>query len=347
MARISVVMATYRGTRFLRKQLQGISDQVRPPDEMVICDDDSGDGTIDLAYEFAQRAPFPVLVTRNAVRSGSNEAFNHALGLARGDLIALADQDDVWKPDKLALLEAALERRPEAAMAYCDVQLIDEAGAPAGFLGTNTWRVDPRVDEVEGRDALDFLLARPQACGMSTLFRRQILELALPLTRGGGPEQTLILPPFIHDRWLSLVAGAQGGVVCVNRALVSYRRHPGQQTAERQRRTLLAELRGRTRTSASVTSAGIRRPPEARRDARLNGAPRLEDLRDRLLRLDSPELTSRAMTLVEERLDVIRTRSALPGPRHKRIRPVWRLLRSGLYRRHSRGVLSALADTIR
>ena len=340
-------MATYRGTRFLPEQFQAISAQSRLPDEMVICDDSSGDGTLGMAFEFALSAPFPVLVTRNPVRTGSNGAFNHALGLARGDLIALADQDDTWKPGKLARLEAALDAHPDAALAFSDVELMDEAGHPAGFLGTNTWRVDPRVEEVDGTRALDFLLGRPQACGMSTLFRRSVLEVALPLTSGGGPSQSLILPPFIHDRWISLVAGARGGVVAVNEALVQQRVHPQQQTAAPTTAPPLRRLSEMTRRSLAHASTTAARPPGVSREALLAGAPRLEDLRDRLLRLDSPALTRPAMALVEERLELIRTRSSLPGSRRRRLRPVWHLLRTGIYRRHSRGVLSALADAIR
>src|SRR6186997_149500 len=110
--RVSIAMCTCNGERFLAEQLDSILAQSRPPDEIVICDDASTDGTWALLTTFAPKAPCPVTLRRNDTRLGVIGNFSQAMTLATGDAIALADQDDVWHPMKLEKLEGALRANP-------------------------------------------------------------------------------------------------------------------------------------------------------------------------------------------------------------------------------------------
>ena len=89
MQRISVAMCTYNGGRYLQEQLESIALQSRLPMELVVCDDQSTDDTISILKRFQSEAPFTVKVVRNSQRLGSTQNFDQAIGLARGDLIAL------------------------------------------------------------------------------------------------------------------------------------------------------------------------------------------------------------------------------------------------------------------
>ena len=102
MQTVSVVMSTYNGDRYLEEQLQSLADQVHLPHELVVADDGSTDGTWDIVQDFAARAPFPVVSTRNSENLGYGASFLAATGRASGRLVAFCDQDDVWHPDKLA-----------------------------------------------------------------------------------------------------------------------------------------------------------------------------------------------------------------------------------------------------
>ena len=93
--KLSVAMATYNGERFLEQQLLSIARQIRLPDEMVVSDDGSNDGTIDILERFATNAPFPVRIYRNLNPLGYGDNFLKAASLCDGDLIAFSDQDDV------------------------------------------------------------------------------------------------------------------------------------------------------------------------------------------------------------------------------------------------------------
>ena len=87
-------MGTYNGGPYLREQLDSIAAQTHLPDELVVCDDDSTDRTVAILEDFAATAPFPVRVYVNPKNLGTAKNFERAIGLATGEVIALADQDD-------------------------------------------------------------------------------------------------------------------------------------------------------------------------------------------------------------------------------------------------------------
>jgi rhamnosyltransferase len=99
---ISIAMGTYNGERFLKQQLDSFAAQSLLPAELVVCDDGSSDRTIDILKEFAAQAPFLVRIHRNETNLGYRANFLKCAARCRGDLIAFSDQDDVWRPYKLA-----------------------------------------------------------------------------------------------------------------------------------------------------------------------------------------------------------------------------------------------------
>src|SRR5258708_2267565 len=133
MQRVSVVMATYNGASFIQDQLDSLAKQDLLPDELVISDDGSTDDTLDIVVAFAQQAPFPVHVHRNETRLGYRSNFMRAAGLARSDLIAFCDQDDIWDPRKLKICAAAFDD-PEVLLVYHNARIVTADGRPVGLL---------------------------------------------------------------------------------------------------------------------------------------------------------------------------------------------------------------------
>ena len=106
---ISVVMATYQGERYLPEMLDSLATQSRLPDELVVRDDASEDRTVEVLHEFARTAPFPVRVVPGDERVGYAQNFVAATRACSGDLVFFADQDDSWRPRKLAVIEASAD----------------------------------------------------------------------------------------------------------------------------------------------------------------------------------------------------------------------------------------------
>jgi len=139
MNRISVAMCTCNGARYVADQLHSILEQQRLVDEIVICDDCSTDGTLDLLHAVVNRAQVPIRVVQNATQQGFIRNFAQAISLCTGEVIFLADQDDVWLPTKVREVMQVFDSHPEIDVVSTDATLMDELGQS---LGTETlWQV--------------------------------------------------------------------------------------------------------------------------------------------------------------------------------------------------------------
>lgn len=123
--RVSVVMATYNGENYLRQQLESILEQSELPDELVVSDDGSSDKTLSILRDFEKTAPF---VTRLLVREkplGFASNFANACLCATGDVIIFCDQDDSWRPDKVAAIKGYFHDHPEKELVLHDIAVCD------------------------------------------------------------------------------------------------------------------------------------------------------------------------------------------------------------------------------
>jgi len=101
MHKISVVMATYNGEKFVREQIKSILNQTLVPNEIIISDDASNDRTSDTLIEYQKKYPALIEIILNKSNVGFVKNFERALLNATGDFIALSDRDDVWMPEEL------------------------------------------------------------------------------------------------------------------------------------------------------------------------------------------------------------------------------------------------------
>lgn len=100
MPRVSIVMCTYNGEKFLTEQINSILNQTYPIHELIIQDDSSTDHTWDIIQEYAKKCSL-IKPLRNDINQGFNHNFKQAILRAEGELIAIADQDDIWYPEKI------------------------------------------------------------------------------------------------------------------------------------------------------------------------------------------------------------------------------------------------------
>lgn len=211
--KISIACCTYNGEQYLLEQLLSIASQTRTPDELVICDDGSIDRTIEIIENFALAAPFVVRLYKNDGQSlGSAKNFEKAIKLCFGDMIVLSDQDDVFRRDKLELLVKALNNNPTCDLVISDASLIDEIG---NEIATSLWEYQ-KLKPKEGKP-FRRLVYNNFATGCTMMFRRSLLDLALPF-----PSNV-----YMHDWWLAVVSvSSNGGGIClVSDALTKYRQH--------------------------------------------------------------------------------------------------------------------------
>lgn len=200
---ISIVLGVYNGGAYLGTQLDSLLAQQHQNFEIIASDDASTDESLQLLQSYAARDPrLKVLVQPRNLGFTAN--FAAAFSACRGDLICPSDQDDLWHPSKLQRLQSAIG---DADLVYCDSALIDEHGKSLGF------RLSDQRGMSSGRDPLVYLLSNC-ASGHAMLFRRQLLERALPIPDGQW-----------YDWWLALTAVCGAGVTYLDEPLVQFRRH--------------------------------------------------------------------------------------------------------------------------
>lgn len=130
---LSVVMCTYNGaSRHLAEQLDSIFAQTLLPNEIIVQDDCSTDNTMSMLTDYADKAPEGVefLIFRNDQQKGINANFFAAMRRARGELIAVSDQDDIWMPNKL---EQQVKAIGQHMMCVCRSEPFAENGASVRF----------------------------------------------------------------------------------------------------------------------------------------------------------------------------------------------------------------------
>lgn len=220
---IAVVLVTRNGVGHLGEQLKSIVGQYVTPDEVFLVDDDSDDGSKEFVVDFFDRTTrIPVTVVPAPARSTdlyTRIAANFSAGLVAASgyrFIALADQDDVWMPDRLARQRTRLEASG-ALVTAGNGALIDGDGVPTGQTLRDRFLVLPEWDQAAPTVRLRSVLQESMATGAAMMIDSRILAVGLPIPAG-----------WLHDRWLSIVAVAEGALDVDRSTVVQYRVYPEQ-----------------------------------------------------------------------------------------------------------------------
>jgi glycosyltransferase involved in cell wall biosynthesis len=148
---IAAIIPAYDSELFLAAALDSLRQQIRPPDEIIVVDDGSRDGTRSVAQQWAAQSPLALQVISTENR-GIAAARNVGLGRATTEFIALLDADDTFLPHHLATLEQGYRRNPDLVLCFGDVEVMDLGGRilqPSFLAGKKIWEVD-REDAGEG-----------------------------------------------------------------------------------------------------------------------------------------------------------------------------------------------------
>jgi glycosyltransferase involved in cell wall biosynthesis len=314
-------MATYNGERWLDEQLQSIAKQTHPPDELIICDDRSTDATKEIISRFTQSSLFPVRWSVNDQRLGPAQNFARAISLCTGDLIALADQDDLWHPDKLHRLQTKFASDPSTALVFSDLRLIDQSSNPTGktqwqLLGFN----ESSQRKARQGKLLEVLLKYNVVSGASLAFRSTLRDTVLPI-----PDH------WMHDEWISLIASATAHTALIEDTLQDYRIHPDQQVGPAVQGPLKQLAHARSHMNKDYFARAVQRSHAAR---------------DRLASLPPKHLNPDALSLLDERIQHDQTRLNMRKTRAMRSPLVLRELFQGRYHRFAYGLKSALQDLL-
>lgn len=245
----SVCMGIYNGEKYIEKQLDSILGQTRKADEVILCDDCSVDGTVEIVRDFIERNGLEDSwkLYCNQENKGYPGNFYYAMSLCTGDVVFLADQDDIWTQTKLERMCSVMERHPEAKVAACKFGLMDGEDekihavmAPAHSLGTG------RLRQV----GLEEIFYKYQWPGMVLGYRKEwyrerggLRSEGIAWCRGdsvngedaGQRQENGVLCRIPHDILLCAMAAEEGGFFQMDEELAYHRRHEDNTAAEEHR----------------------------------------------------------------------------------------------------------------
>lgn len=198
---ISVCMATYNGAKYLRPQVSSILSQLGETDELIVSDDGSSDGTLEILENYNDPR---IKIISNELTKGVNGNFENAMRHAKGDYIFFADQDDVWLPGKV---EHCVEALKKQACVVHDAYITD------GDLNVIH---DSFFKEFHCKRGFIHNWVKNGYLGCAMAFRREIMETALPI-----PEKL----PVWHDIWVGSIAQLKYDVAFIPFKGIKFRRH--------------------------------------------------------------------------------------------------------------------------
>ena len=328
--RVSVAMCTYNGERYLQEQLHSILEQSRQPDELVVCEDASSDGTLNILHSFKRLAPFDVRVYANDSNLGYVKNFEKAISKCEGDIILCSDQDDIWFPDRIERSIATFSEEPECGYIFSDARLIDEESKQ---LMEKLWnRVGFPIERRRGFEDPEkqpnMLYVKNMVTGATMAFRSKYRDMFLPI-----PE----LSNVIHDGWIALTLSLFGKFgVALKEPLIYYRIHSQQQIGAR-RRGVLRGLLPRLPKMFMDPRLGINRD----RSDLFAVQSHIETSGSTAAMRRFERTLGRMISNLESRLCILGLKSRL-----RRVMPILSLYKKGVYARYPSPFLMAFRDVL-
>ena len=208
--KISVVMCTYNGAKYLQEQLDSILNQSYPIQEIIIVDDASTDCTRDIIIANSEKQTL-IKYHFNEHNIGFSKNFELALSLANNEYIAISDQDDYWVNTKLEKMMDAWN--DHSLLVYCD-SIQFKGTVPEKFAANKKNR------KIHGNNPLQLSMYNTVS-GHAMILKKELLQKVLPIPKN-----------VFYDWWIAIVACCNGGIVFVPEILVLQRAHDNNVTIQ-------------------------------------------------------------------------------------------------------------------
>lgn len=212
MSSVSVILSTYNGERYLLPLLDSLRAQTRQPDEVLVLDDASSDGTVSLVRDYiAEHGLGSWKLEASEENRGWKANFRRGILACSGDLVFPCDQDDIWDGRKVELMAAAMEEHPEVDLLACQVEPFYEGRNET--YRTDSMQSGGKLVDLVGLDGSDFLYVMRPGCAycVRSAFAHDI--------------EPWWKPSYPHDATLWRFAAITRSLALYERPLVRFRRH--------------------------------------------------------------------------------------------------------------------------
>lgn len=228
-SKISIVVASYNGGKYIYQQLQSLNEQTLKADEVLIFDDCSTKkDTVETIKRFIADENLSWLLYENPNNLGWRRNFIQAIEKTHGEFIFLSDQDDVWNTDKLRIMAELMAQRKEINLLCCNYSILNETNKRIRTNSTQYIQNDGSFERIMLNEKFH-LVGRP---GCTYCLRKSFAKKAITAWCEG----------YAHDKLLWNAAMLSGGLYRINLPLVTFRRHENnassQGTVKRRERRL-------------------------------------------------------------------------------------------------------------
>lgn len=190
--KVSVAMATYNGADYLQEQLDSILRQTRAVDEVIICDDCSKDNTVVIIRNFIYQNQLQDKwrIEENKENLGFGSNFIKAIKNTTGDIIFFCDQDDIWIPDRIQVMEALMENNQKILMLGSEYEPFEST--------TNAYKASPRdLASFKNDHTLEHVMLHSKTIFIGNLgccmcIRRSFFNQILPYWYPGWPHDEFV-----------------------------------------------------------------------------------------------------------------------------------------------------------
>ena len=214
--KVSVAMAVYNGELYLKQQLESILNQTILPDEVVIVDDCSKDASLSILRDFEKEYPI-IKIIENERNLGYILNFRKALSYTTGEIIFLADQDDIWMPNKIEKI-LDIYKSNQCSVISSEFILIDDTSNPIKDSGS--YRLSGR------RDQNIFISDVNEIKTVELIFKNRYPGCTLALS---AETRDLYLKinnlEVVHDHAILIIGSIIGGAYYLNEPTMMYRVH--------------------------------------------------------------------------------------------------------------------------
>lgn len=214
MRTMEALLATYNGERYITEQVYSIYNQTQKPEKLIIQDDNSTDSTVKIIAELQETLPNWIELHVNTRRLGVAKNFSRLLERANARYIVIADQDDIWKEDKIERELEAMKQQEKISskapvLVHTDLELMNKDSKSSRKLLSEFTRIKGETDD-------KLVLALYNNCtGCTIMLNNQALRISLPIPDG----------IVMHDWWLCQTICKYGSKKYLKNATVRYRQH--------------------------------------------------------------------------------------------------------------------------
>lgn len=222
--KISILLATYNSSKYLRAQLDSLFAQTEKKWDLVIRDDGSSDDTIEIIHEYQAKFSNVHLIQDGDRNLGPKVSFMRLLAVTEADYYFFCDHDDVWMPTKIEsslklMISTELEFSKSPVIVHTDLTVADQ---DLNIISDSFWnfsKIQPKI--LENKNLIQVFNC---VTGCTMVCNHRVKDIAFPYPSS--------IP--MHDWWLALNTLRYGGVIKhVPESTILYRQHMSNEVGAR------------------------------------------------------------------------------------------------------------------